>query len=371
MRTLHAVLLGLVLLVAGCEGDDLIKNPEVDEWCGDTPCGWDVDGQVERVGTWHSHDYAVAFVSEDARLHQANLEADASIGCMSFSMIAKVSPGTKAFVELDFLDDGGEPEWSERIPAAEFERFTFYVTPPTWFEGVRFSVRKEGPGEMVLAKLRAVDDVGDYERCTAAPVELDGRPSYAACEIDSQCLSGRCTGGECADCTSDRDCEEGVCGYVERRYDGADEQGWFSLLWTPNAVPGCIEARSRVTGSLCLGDAECGSGVCCEGVCSECCGDGSCEGGVECAPSVAPVARESYALPHQCAPGAGRSEPGAFCTDDSDCMSGACGERLCSGLCSAYFEQAGFPDCAKSACEGSSCGPSECEIETVEVGRCH
>lgn len=260
-----ASLLGLSILAVGCmTPQELIENPDVDVWCGDTPCGWDVAGQIERVGTWHSHDYAVSFVSEDARLHQGNPDADESIRCISFSMIAKVSPGTKAFVELDFLDDGGEPEWSEQIPAADFEHFSFYVTPPSWFEGVRFIVRKEGPGEMVLAKLRALDDVTDYDLCTADPVPLDERPTFARCDQNDECESGRCLDGFCAGCTTDDDCEDGVCGYAEH----PDER--YEDYSRGEVVPACVEQGSRSIGSRCLGDAECENGTCSEcGICAD------------------------------------------------------------------------------------------------------
>lgn len=350
--------------IAGCElPDDLIRNPEVDVWCGDTPCGWEVDGRIERVGSWHSHDYAVSFASDDARLHQLNPDADDSIGCMSFSLIAKVEAGAKAYVELDFLDDG-EIDWSRPIPTANFESFLFYVTPPTWFSGVRFIVRKEGPGQVVIAKLRALDDVRDYRRCTADPVELDERPAFAPCARDDQCTSGICIGGACAGCASAHDCADGsVCGYAPA--GGIDE-----LELSLNVVPACISPGERRDGSLCLGDRECESGVCCDGVCSECCGAGSCRDELECAPSVADVARDDYALPHQCAPGMGLAERGAFCTADEDCASGACADRVCSGLCSLYYALLEAPDCAKRACDKPRCGEVACEVETVDVGRC-
>jgi hypothetical protein len=251
------------MLAVGCVGpEELIENPDVDVWCGDTPCGWQVDGRIERVGTWHSHDYAVSFESDDARLHQANPDADESISCISFSMIAKVSAGTKAFVELDFLDDG-KVDWSEQIPAADFEHFSFYVTPPPWFEGVRFIVRKEGPGQMVLAKLRALDDVTDYDQCTADAVELDELPTFARCAQGDECRSGRCLDGFCAGCTTDDDCEDSVCGYAEL----PDRYGEYSLN---DVVPACIEEGSRSIGSRCLGDAECENGTCSDcGICSD------------------------------------------------------------------------------------------------------
>ena len=39
----------------GCESPDLITNPMIDRWCGERPCGWEVAGKIERVGTWHTH----------------------------------------------------------------------------------------------------------------------------------------------------------------------------------------------------------------------------------------------------------------------------------------------------------------------------
>jgi len=361
MNTRVAIVIALCLIACGTS--ELIENPHLDVWCGDTPCGWDVDGQIERVGTWHARDYAVSFEGDDARLHQLNEDPPDGIRCMSFSLVAKVAPGTDAYVALDFEDDG-DNEWEKPIPAADFEAFTFYVTPPSWFTSVRFIVGKRGGGEMVLAKLRAVDDVDDYAKCTAPEVELMDRPAYAECDEDDECGSGLCRAGMCAGCASDDDCESGVCGYDERFQAFLGEQLIVDVL------PFCVERGSRVGGALCLGDGECETGVCCEGVCSECCGEGSCAQGQECAPSVASTTGDNYALPYQCAPGGGRAESGAFCTDDSDCASNRCGERLCSGLCSTYWETLGSPDCAMSVCDGPTCWPTECEVQTIDVGVC-
>lgn len=358
-----ATLLGLSMLLIGCTGEDLIKNPEVDVWCGDTPCGWDADGEIARVGTWHSHDYAVSFEGEDTRLHQLNDDVDDNVGCMSFSMIAKVAPGTDAYVALDFQNDG-MIDWEKPIPAADFDAFTFYVTPPSWFTSVRFIVGKRGGGELVLAKLRALDTVSDYAKCTAPEVRLEDRPAYAECDRDEQCRSGLCLDSTCAGCTSDEDCESGVCGYAVR----------FDTFWGAqldlDVVPMCVDEGSRLMGALCLGDGECETGLCCEGVCSECCGEGSCGEDIECALSVARTQGDDYVLPHQCAPGMGLRESGALCTDDSDCAGGRCGDRLCSGLCSEYWESLGSPDCAKSDCDSAHCADGVCEVQTIEVGAC-
>src|SRR5689334_21125889 len=93
-------------LLAGCDSD-LIHNANVQRWCGDRPCGWQVEGDIERVGSWHDHDYAVSFVSDEARLSQTNRQADwYDASCFEFTMRAKIDPGVLIFLALDLLDDG-------------------------------------------------------------------------------------------------------------------------------------------------------------------------------------------------------------------------------------------------------------------------
>jgi hypothetical protein len=202
MKRPYSVLGALCLLtsycavIAGCVPTELISNPEIDRWCGDRPCLWQVQGQIRRVGTWNNDDYAVELVSDQAELSQTNAGAS-QISCIEFSMLSKIDAGTRVFVELDFNADGSA-EWSQRLPASDYQPMRYVITPPTWYRGVRFIVRKDGPGHAIIAKLRALT-TGD---CTGAPVPLNGRPDGVSCEKASQCESVACTDGLCGTCGS-------------------------------------------------------------------------------------------------------------------------------------------------------------------------
>src|SRR5690242_18268486 len=205
----NAALIALFTVLSGCASDNLVHNSMVDRWCDDHPCSWEAVGKIERVPTWHDQDYAVSLVSDDAALTQLNsITNSSSDRCFDFTMVAKLDASTKLFLELDFLDDG-DVEFSQRIPASNWDRRTFLITPPTWYEGVRFTVRKEGSGFAALAQLSAK---GGYE-CTKPPLELSGRPAGASCEGDDQCSIGHCDRGLCASCSGDEECAAGeLCG---------------------------------------------------------------------------------------------------------------------------------------------------------------
>lgn len=89
-------------------------------------------------------------------------------------------------------------------------------------------------------------------------------------------------------------------------------------------------------GTACAGNAECASGVCCDGACSDCCGGPTDPGNtgrpsVACDDGAACERRSPYAaaasivtIPWQCAPGQGQAEPSDACVSDDDCRSGVC-----------------------------------------------
>ena len=309
MRTL----LGLVVVVCvGCSSGGFIDNPMVDEWCDDRPCAWEVKGKVARVGTWHTDDYAVGFLGADTTLSQVNKNLTANRArCLGFSMIADIDTRTAVFIELDFLDDG-VVDFSQKPPAMHWERRTFHVRTPSWYQGVRFIVRKAGEGRAVLAELRA----RDASDCRAEPVELRERPDGVPCENDDQCDSGRCRFGGCSYCGSDEECgPDQLCGIA---------------AGVTNFAERCVEPGSAAFGEACSSDAQCDNGICCNGACSQCCPDRvSCEGvGMTCA-----VRRElqnldvpaSLPVPHQCAPGELRTPTGGPCLSHDDCQTRSCG----------------------------------------------
>ena len=243
MRTPTRSILGLgCLVLAACEPTDLIRDPQLDRWCGDRPCSWEVEGEIDRIGTWHEKDYAVRFTSDDAKLSQLNATvSDLDASCFHFTMLAKVGPDVKLFLELDFFDDG-RVDLQQRIPEGNWDFRQFVITPPTWYEGVRFILRKDGPGYAALAQLTA--DVS--EACTKAPIDLGPRPEGARCDIDEHCAVGTC---------GDPDPED-VC--------------WFGVSCVTRGV-----CRSDARG--CVSDAGCADAGLCSGVDGGDAGGGSCE----------------------------------------------------------------------------------------------
>lgn len=195
-RQFVALLLLVLVLACGDAGPNAppIDNPMIERWCDAHPCGWKVDGDFERVGTWHPNDYAVE-LGEDAEISQLRAELTSTISkCFEFSLMAEVSSNARAYVELDFLDDGSI-EFSERIPKSDWDVRKFSIATPGWYDGVRFSMRKEGGrGRVVLAEFYV--ELKHFG-CSATPLELLDRPASAPCERDEECSSGRCNGAVC------------------------------------------------------------------------------------------------------------------------------------------------------------------------------
>jgi hypothetical protein len=330
LRSLLAVAV-LGSLALGCEGNGrLIINALVDRWCGDRPCDWEVKGKIKRAGSWHDDDYAVSFVSDHATLSQFNANADAAnADCYDFTMIAKLDRKTRLFLELDFFDDG-KIDFSERIPESDWDRRSFLVTTPTWYQGVRFIVRKDGPGFAALAQLSAKSS----QACTAPPIDLGPRPERASCERGDQCASGvcevvpacvpteecsgvlfcfTCAPMACKGCLDDAGCPKGqVCAP-----SGASGSSMHS----------CTYPSGGDFGARCDADNQCQSALCCGSACSECCDDSTCANGQSCGlPSDWQNSYTSLDLhwPQLCAPGAGVRARGELCANDEDCASGRC-----------------------------------------------
>lgn len=299
--------LGLVfwaLCISSCSGD-LIRNSNIERWCGDKPCDWQVEGEVQRVGTWHPNDYAVSLVSDDAALIQENGTIDyRRSDCFEFTMVAKIDPGVKVFLELDFLADGSV-EFSQRLPVSNWERRSFRVSAPAWYSKVRFIIRKDGPGRATLAEISAQTA---YDQCTAPPVELLDRPEGALCASDAECAAGACTRGRCGACHDDASCSQReVCALqdVDARYKI------------------CVARASAPLGAACDRDQQCATGACSDGACSECKSDDECEAGKLCS-FAADQPGISRFWPKICGGGQFDRVAGETCTGDADCQSSDC-----------------------------------------------
>jgi hypothetical protein len=295
------------LALLSCGAGDLIRNPDVERWCGDNPCDWQVEGEIARVSTWHPNDYAVSLVSDDAALIQENGTVDyRDSDCFSFTMVAKIASDVKVFLELDFLADGSV-EFSQRLPVSDWERRTFKVTAPDWYRKVRFIIRKEGPGRAILAEIAAENA---NRQCTAPPVELTERPEGALCSAQDQCADGtECASGRCGGCVDDASCEEGrICATSD-----VDDLRFKS----------CVEQAAAPLGAACDRDLQCSTGVCSDGACSECASDLDCSAGERCHVAHERPLNTRY-WPRLCGAGDGARESEEPCTHGSDCQSGQC-----------------------------------------------
>ena len=143
------------------------------------------------------------------------------------------------------------------------------------------------------------------------------------------------------------------------------------------------KAPGVLLGKLPIGDrcsntdpsaATCETGICCYGVCSECCADKDChvsggpglpdggDAGPAAICATQPVEPASFfALPGQCGPGDHQHRAGAPCIVDADCLSGACDGAIIhgvivrdedSGTCSVLGGDAG---CRPQAVVGGHC----------------
>jgi hypothetical protein len=315
------------LLFLGCGSSDT-RNPEFDRWCGGLPCEWMVEGDVERVGTWHTNDYAVQLVSDDAQLEQVNGALNEYNNCLDFGLVAKIDRGVRVFLELDFMNDG-KVDFSQQLPMSDWDRLTFKITAPDWYRGVRFIVRKAGPGRAIVAELGASAGWGG---CTAPPVELADRPAGAHCSSDDQCGRGACNGSVCTGCRDDGDCaDDELCGLA---------------LQVGGETHACVVQYGGQFGSACSDDRQCESGVCANRACSEC-RDDSCADGQTCGPAISLIPHGKY-WPNMCGPGDHNRGKGEVCTSDLDCESGEC--RDVGYACPLIT-----PACMHAGCPGVSC----------------
>jgi hypothetical protein len=328
-----AALTTSVALLAAC--GELIGDPSFDRWCGEMLCNWELnEGRIERVQTWHAHDYAVGLMETPTTLSQLSEEDTAD--CLRVDMIVDTEERAQLSLELDFNDDG-TADVTRPIPALRWKRMSFDIYAPERYAKVRFIVRKLGEGRAVLAQLRARESSG----CTGPRVELRAQGSGAACSEAAQCSLGLCTDGRCSSCREDTDCEEaeqcvsGACSACREDADcGAGERCVWREARSRGAGRMCIpEAQELERGLLewCDRDADCYGTVCGlnEGAASSCglpCGeDESCPEGLACQPVFDTRGVGGVTL-QLCV---GAVVPGARCSNHIECASGQC----CHGWC--------------------------------------
>lgn len=308
---------------SSCGPTDLIDDPTFDLWCGNTLCNWELEaGSVKAVPTWHVAEDGVAMRGNPTIISQ-RVETDAdSVSCIQFDLVAETGDGSSISLELDFYDDGA-PEYVEPIESDGYQLQTVFITPPRYWQDVRFRLSKTGEADVIVAMIRA--RTAGSSDCTEPPLPGTGLASGLECDVDDECLSGTCSevpivssyDGDleidtCGGCADDRDCDDGqVCGLTWG-------EGWFG--WRT-----CIDPPQRALGEACATGGECGSGVCCSGQCSECCGADSCDDGATCGRHQLGDGDASIdVMAYSCVRLGGERGPGETCIADSDCASGDC-----------------------------------------------
>lgn len=296
------------------------KDPGFDLWCGDTLCDWRLErGDVARVATWNEGDPGVQFVGDDVAISQVTPVASTDGTCIEFSMIADVALDAHVALDVDIGDDN-TVEDTEDVPTTDWKpiKFLIRIVPP--YSGVKFTIRKSGTGEAILAQLEAriSDECND-----ALPAVEPGPPGFGAvCDAEHACDKGTCSdapfgeGTQCEQCTPGTCLNNTVCGAVDA----------YGPFVEPHA--GCVPANSKALGDVCLTDSECESGICNGGACSTCVGASGCTGSEACAAAwVAPPGSLIGPLPHnphECSPNQGLRMHGESCVNDADCGSGRC-----------------------------------------------
>jgi hypothetical protein len=145
-----------------------------------------------------------------------------------------------------------------------------------------------------------------------------------------------------------------------------------------------IVLRDQPLGTPCSAADGCASGVCCTGLCAECCTGPEPSQVVACPESGACETRVEHsirmsflpAMPAQCDPGAHDRPAGAECVADSDCASGACDGAKIGGIRATPSPDGGLEACEPSIDDGAGGEPDAgsaddaCVVSSVQGGRC-
>jgi hypothetical protein len=152
-RSVPLLLLALSTLLsaaAPCE-TDLIEDAGFQLWCGDRLCVWDTEeGEIRKVGTWHTHDYGVELVGAPVLLASPAAQSAASV---RIEVVSDIEEGAMVTVEIDRDGDGAIDSVVPIPPSDTFVSRVWGSAGSVEESGV-FYVRKAGPAHAVVARLR-------------------------------------------------------------------------------------------------------------------------------------------------------------------------------------------------------------------------
>ncbi|MDD9935238.1 MAG: hypothetical protein OXT09_16625 [Myxococcales bacterium] len=147
------------LLLTACGPQELLDNYYVDRWCDDAPCAWEVAGEIEQIGSWHPRDHAISFETPGTAISQWNDEIDDRVGCVEVSMLARIEADAHLVFTFDYDDDGLIENERELEPSESWAPRSFTTRLNAEFDGIRFTLRKEGNGVAEVAQLRALGEL--------------------------------------------------------------------------------------------------------------------------------------------------------------------------------------------------------------------
>lgn len=158
----------LVMTCSSCMDDSaaeraMTANPEFRVWCGQRACAWEVDaGEVEKVPTWHRRVYGLRLASDGATISQVIDVND--IETLVFELFAMVEPTATLHLEVDFdADDSTPPEYQTEVSNLDWVTVRRMTRVPEPVGQARIIVRKTGPGDAILSRLKTIGHYGDDE----------------------------------------------------------------------------------------------------------------------------------------------------------------------------------------------------------------
>lgn len=370
----YFVLLAYLLASSGCVLYDgrpnLLLNWSFDQWCGDAPCDWEVAvGHVRKSGpTWSAGDRGAALLGPETELQQVvsgTWTVDVYHDCWYIDAVVDTDNGD-ATIELDFGADGTS-EWTQQVPVGEWSEVHATLLPPVYYSSVAAIVHKaSGSATAARLQLRTAHQEypggdGNYAPPCDGPQVVAPAPDGFPCESDDGCAGSTCAyaGADglswsdygswysaagisttCGGCAEDVECAGGeVCG---------TDAVAGGFLYRACEAPG-----NAALAEACAEDAECETGICEAGRCSECR-----EGGETCG-CVERVVNGIWRVAHTCEGGSRRA--GDRCLMSEDCASGAC-------------DGAALSACAndgRTCATDTDCGPADqCVLIGVRDGVC-
>ena len=149
------LVLAALLSTAGTCETDLIEDAGFQLWCGERLCDWDLEeGEIRKVATWHTNDYAVELVGSPVLLSSP---AARSASSTRVEVVSDIEEGADVAVQIDQEGDGAV-DWVVLVPPSDGFVSQVWTSQPAVGDTGVFYVRKSGEGRAIIARLRVSRD---------------------------------------------------------------------------------------------------------------------------------------------------------------------------------------------------------------------